>query len=60
MNVFNEETHRDSRRIVVYKGEFQGGKITGEGIMKLYNGDMILGSFKDGKPQKTIQYLYTN
>ena len=59
-NVFNLESQRDSKRIVVYKGEFQGGKITGEGIMKLQNGDMILGTFKDGKPDKIVQYLFRN
>ena len=45
---------------VVFKGEFHNDRIEGDGIMKLSNGDIILGNFKDGLPVRKIQCKYAN
>jgi|TARA_B110000285_G_C14947878_1_gene525227 hypothetical protein len=39
---------------MVYKGEFLVGRIEGDGIMKLKNGDIILGTFKNGAPVRKV------
>ena len=44
----------------VFKGEFHNDRIEGDGIMKLSNGDIILGNFKDGLPVRKIQCKYAN
>ena len=44
----------------IYKGDFHLGRIEGNGIMKLKNGDIILGAFRNGVPVRKIQYKYAN